>query len=109
MSTEPSEVVATQADALAAAVLACPLVAGLHGGAHGHVATYLPGRRVAGIVLTPQQVRVHVTGRYPATMTEIADQVRAAATPHAAGLPVWVTIEDLALGAVAGTTATPLE
>lgn len=89
-------------------MLACPLVADLHSGAHGHVATYLPGRRVPGIVLTDTHVRVQITGRYPAPMPEIAHQVRAAAAPHAAGLPVWVAIEDLALGAVTAP-APPLE
>lgn len=88
------------ADRIADAVLACPLVAGLHGGRFGEVATYLPGRRIPGVRVTPTEVFVHVTGRYPATVRQIADAVRACAGPHTAELPVTVTVEDLDLPAV---------
>ena len=42
-------------------------------------------------------VEIHVVGRYPATMTQIAEQVRAVVSPLAGALPVDVVIEDLAL------------
>ncbi len=82
-------------DLMAAAVQACPSVAGLHGGQFGEVATYLPGRRVLGVRITDTAVDVHVTGWFPATMLQIAAQIRAAVTPWAGGLPVDVTIEDM--------------
>jgi hypothetical protein len=84
-------------DVVAAAVQACPLVAGLHSGAFGEVASYLPGRRVRGVRVTVDVVEIHVVGRYPATMTQIAEQVRAVVSPLAGALPVDVVIEDLAL------------
>ncbi len=82
------------ADRIAAAVRGCPLVAGLHGGRFGEVATYLPGRRVPGVRLTAAEVAVHLVGRYPAAVAEIDRQVRAAVAPHLAGLPLMITIED---------------
>ncbi len=82
---------------IAAAVAACPLVAALHGGRYGHIATYLPGRRIGGVRLTESELAVHVVARYPATVTEVADQIRAAVAERAGGLPVAVTIEDLVL------------
>ena len=84
------------ADAIAAAVRACPAVAGLHSGRYGEVATYLPGRAVVGVRVSDGNVSVHVVGRYPASITEIADQVRAAVGTVVADRSVSVTVEDLA-------------
>jgi len=87
----------TEADLVAAAVSACPLVADLHPGVYGEVGTHLPGRRVPGIRLDTTTVEVHVTG-YPApTMEAIAAQIRRAVGPYAAGRAVDVVIEDLLL------------
>jgi hypothetical protein len=95
-------------DPIAAAALGCPLVAGLHGGRHGHVATYLPGRRVTGIRITEDEVAVHVVAHYPAAMDEVAQQVRSAVAPFTAGLAVNVTIEDLSTSDVCtGDTPRP--
>jgi hypothetical protein len=95
-------------DPIAAAALGCPLVAGLHGGRHGHVATYLPGRRVTGIRITEDEVSVHVVAHYPAAMDEVAQQVRSAVGPFTAGLAVNVTIEDLSTSDVrTGDTPRP--
>ena len=82
-------------DAIAAAVSACPTVAGLSGGIAGEVATYLPGRRVTGVRIDAATVTVHVVGRYGPTMTEISNEVTRAVTPHAGGRQVGVVIEDL--------------
>ena len=54
---------AADADAIAAAVLACPSVAGLGGGPAGAVATYLPGRRVTGVRVRPDGPAGQVGGR----------------------------------------------
>ncbi|MGW1681787.1 hypothetical protein [Saccharopolyspora sp. NPDC002376] len=83
------------ADAVTTAVAACPLVAGLHGGRYGHIATYMPGRRVVGIRLTETELAIHIVARYPFVVAEVADQVRAAVAPYAGGLTVTVVIEDL--------------
>lgn len=84
-------------DLVAAAVRACPLVADLHGGMFGEVATYLPGRRVTGIRATATGLEIHVIGRFPAPALQLAAQIRAAAAPWAGGLPVDVVIEDILL------------
>jgi hypothetical protein len=90
-------------DSIAVAVRACPAVAGLHGGRFGRATTYLPGRRVAGVAVFPGEVVIGVVGRYPASVSEIATQVRAAVA-EAAGVAgaapnvsVTVHVEDLLL------------
>lgn len=85
----------SHADLFAVAVLACPDVAGLHGGRFGEVATYLPGRRVTGVRITPTDVFVHLIARYPATVDQIDTAVRGALAPHVGALSVTLTIEDL--------------
>lgn len=84
-------------EVLAALVQQCPAVAGLHGGQFGEVATYLPSRRVRGVRVGEREVEIHVIGRYPATMHDIAAQVRAAVTAHADGRAISIAIDDLAL------------
>ncbi len=86
-------------DAIAAAVLACPQVAGLSGGLIGEVATYLPGRRVTGVRLAPSAVEVSVIANFGPTVTEIADAVRAAVRGVAGPGVVDVVIADLAVAA----------
>ncbi|GAA1283853.1 hypothetical protein GCM10009609_55940 [Pseudonocardia aurantiaca] len=84
-------------DPIVAAVLACPLVAGLHGGRDGEAVTYLPGRRITGIRITVDEVAIHVVARYPAVMDQVASQIRRAVAPLAPGLRIDVVIEDLAV------------
>lgn len=84
-------------DAVAAAVLACPYVARLSGGRFGEVATYLPGRRVTGVRITPSGFGVSVVARYGPTATEIAAQVRGAVRAVVGPGPVDVQIDDLDL------------
>ncbi|WP_410667959.1 hypothetical protein [Amycolatopsis sp. cmx-4-68] len=81
------------ADRIAAAVRALAPVAGLHSGRFGEIATYLPGRRVPGVRIRDDEITVGVTGRYPATVTQIGDAVRAAVGP--VGRPVSVRIGDV--------------
>lgn len=104
MST-PSTAGGTDADRIAAAVLGCPGVAALHGGRFGEIATYLPGRRVAGIRVdldrndaggTISTVEVHVIGRYPASVAEIARQVRSALHPVTGDARVDLVVGDYA-------------
>jgi len=83
-------------DAIAAAVRRCGTVSDLSTGAIGEVATYLPGRRVAGVRITEDGIDVHVVGRFGPTMEAIGDEVRAAASAAAPGRPVSVYIDDLA-------------
>ncbi|MEU7813304.1 hypothetical protein [Pseudonocardia sp. NPDC049154] len=85
-------------DLIAAAVTSCPLVAGLHPGTYGEVATYLPGRRLPGIRIGTDAIEIHVTAYLAAaSMLQVAAHVRTAVAPWAAGRPVDVVIEDLRL------------
>ncbi|RZT89029.1 hypothetical protein EV383_5983 [Pseudonocardia sediminis] len=84
-------------DLVAAIVLSCPAVAGLHPGPFGEVATYLPGRRVSGVRVRPGAVEVHVIGRYPIPVPEIEGQVRAAiAAAGPSPVQALVVVEDYA-------------
>src|SRR4051812_17808760 len=58
-------------DAIVAAIATCPSVSGLSGGIAGEVATYLPGRRVAGVRAAPGEVEVHVIARYGRALHDI--------------------------------------
>ena len=70
---------ANAADLVADAALSVPGVVGLHRGAFGEVATYLPGRRVEGVRLTDQLCAVHIVVSRPSP------------TPSASGCPRWWT------------------
>ena len=95
MTTDSDIVGAETVEAIAAAVLRCPAVARLHSGRFNAITSYLPGRRVVGIALTPSGVTVGVVGRYPGTVAQIAAQVRAAVATVVPGVAVTVAIEDI--------------
>jgi len=96
------------AERIAAAVAAVPGVARLHGGEFGEIATYLPGRRVAGIRLTADRCEVHVVVQMHAdphidgaassgeSALDMAERIRLAASAIV-DLPVDVVIEDLTI------------
>jgi uncharacterized alkaline shock family protein YloU len=87
-------------DRVAVAVATCPAVARLTGGTSG-LGTYLPGRRVPGVVVRESAgsdaatVEVHVVARYGPAMGEVARQVRAALAALIPGSPVDVIIDDV--------------
>lgn len=82
------------AELVAEFVLAAPGVAGLHGGAFGEVATYLPGRRIDGIRITETLCSVHIVARIPADLRAVADAVRTGVATLV-DVPVQVTVEDV--------------
>ncbi len=82
-------------DVVAALVLGCPAVAGLSGGPFGGAATYLPGRTVAGVQISPDTVEVHVVARYGPTVSQLAEQVRLALSGRVLGRTVDIVVEDL--------------
>jgi uncharacterized alkaline shock family protein YloU len=87
---DPSELV----DGIAAAVTAVDGVAHLHGGMFGEAATYLPGRRVAGVRVGDQGTEVHVSLLFGYPLRPTAEAVRDAVAPLVTG-PVHVTVEDV--------------
>lgn len=100
-TTAPDDGTAETADRVAEAALAVPGVDSLHGGAFGEAATYLPGRRVAGVRLTESATEVHVVLRLDAPVLRTADRVRDAVTPLVGGR-VDVVVEDVVEPAVLG-------
>lgn len=83
-------------DLVARRVLACPGVAGLSAGPWGAAVTYLPGRRVTGVRLSPAAVEVHLIARYGPSVGELAGQVRAALAGQVGGRQVDIVVEELA-------------
>lgn len=92
-----------EAEVLATAVLSVPGVAGLHGGRYGEIATYLPGRRVRGVRIEPEdphaaagagRVEVHVVARYPTPVGTLASRIRTRLAPLAGDRAVDVYVED---------------
>jgi hypothetical protein len=90
-------------DVVAAAVLAVPGVAALHsGGPLGGVATFLPGRRVAGVALREDGTQVHLVLESTADIRATAEAVHRAVDalgPAVAPQPVHVHVEDIAVSA----------
>lgn len=86
------------AERIAAAVRACPRLAGLHSGRFGEIATYLPGRRIPGVRIRPEAITVGVIGRYPVTAAQTTQAVHRAVGP--ADRAVAVHIGDIAIPGV---------
>lgn len=84
------------ADRLAELTRAVPGVADLHGGVFGEVATYLPGRKVAGVRVEDDHVEIHVSVLYDQPVRATAEAVAARLEP-VAGRPVHVTVDDVLL------------
>ena len=84
-------------EAVAAAALGCPLIAGLTGGRFGEVATYLPGRRILGVREADGTVEIHVVAKWGPPLPEVADVVRKAVAAHTDGTPVAVFVDDIEL------------
>jgi hypothetical protein len=82
-------------DVIAAAALACPAVAALHGGGPRVVATYLPGRRVEGVRVEDDRVLVSVVLVYGVHVRTLERQVRNALAPHVDGRSVDVHVADV--------------
>ena len=95
----------TDLEAVAAAALGSPLIAGLTGGPFGEVATYLPGRRILGVRELDGTIEVHVVAKWGTPLPEVAEVVRAAVAPHAAGTPVAIFVDDIEVPEEAGLAA----
>lgn len=84
----------TVAEAVADAALAIPGVAELHGGPFGEVGTYLPGKRITGVVLDESSCAVNISVAYPANVLAVAQAVRAA-VEQVIDLPITITVGDV--------------
>jgi hypothetical protein len=79
-------------DAVAAAVLSCAGVAGLDGGRYGEVTSYLPGRKVPGVVVSDGRVRVQIRSRWGVPAPGLAARITAVLAPLSGRRPVDVMI-----------------
>lgn len=83
------------ADAIAAATLACSAVAELHEGGSRAVATYLPGRRVIGVRVEDQRILVSVVLAAGSSVRVLESEVRGRLASHARGRQVDVHVADV--------------
>jgi hypothetical protein len=85
---------------VAGALLAHPDVARLSGGPYGSIATYLPGRRLEGVVLGEgeEPTRVGVVLRLGAPVHVTADALRALVAAQTGARRVDVVVVDLEPG-----------
>jgi hypothetical protein len=91
----PAVIDGIEIDAVAAAVRGCAGVAGLDGGQFGEVASYLPGRKVQGIVVSGGRVTVQIRSRWGVPVPELATLIRAVLAPLTGHRPVDVVIADI--------------
>jgi len=92
----PSVIVDVDVDAVAAAVAGCPGVSALDGGQFGEVATtYLPGRKVAGVVVADGRVKVRVRAQWGVPVPDLAALITVVLAPLTGSRPVDVTISDV--------------
>ncbi|MFC5139328.1 hypothetical protein ACFPK1_13890 [Actinomycetospora rhizophila] len=86
---------------IAEALLAHPAVAALSGGPFGTVATYLPGRRLPGVVLGDggEPDRIAVVLHFGAPVTATAAELRRIVAGASGNRRVDVTVTDLELPA----------
>ena len=82
-------------DAVAAAVQGCAGVSALVAGQFGEAVTYLPGRKVAGVVVRGGRVTVQVRSRWGVPASDLAALITANLVPLAGRRPVDVVIADI--------------
>lgn len=85
------------ARAVSEAALTTEGVYALGTGRYVEAATYGPGEKVTGVVVKPDEVRVHIVARYPPPepLLALAERIRERVTPRAAGRAATVIVEDV--------------
>ena len=85
------------ARATAETALATEGVYSLGTGRYVEAATYGPGEKVTGVVVGPDEVRVHIVVRYPLSepIPALAERVRERAASRAGGRATTVVVEYL--------------
>lgn len=94
-SPRSSVVDGVDVDAVAAAVAACAGVSELSGGRFGEIATYLPGRRVAGVTVSADTVTVQVRARWGRPVDAMFAEVLAAAGSMLKGKQLALVVTDV--------------
>jgi len=85
------------ARAVSEAALTTEGVYSLGTGRYAEAATYGAGEKVTGVVVSPDEVRVHIVVRYPLTepIPALAQRVRERVIPKTEGRTTTVVVEDL--------------
>ncbi|MBV9454646.1 MAG: hypothetical protein JOZ19_11085 [Rubrobacter sp.] len=85
------------ARAVSEAVLAISGVHSLGMGRYAEAATYGAGEKVIGVVVSPDEVRVHIVARYPLAepIPILAERIRERVASRVGLLPTTVVVEDL--------------
>lgn len=91
----PAVIDGIDVDAVAAAVMGCAGVAALDGGPFGDVVSYLPGRKVAGVVSGHGRVTVQVRSRWGVPAADLAARIAVVLAPLTGSRPVDVVIADV--------------
>lgn len=82
-------------DAVANAVLACPGVSDLTDGRFGDATSYLPGRRLAGVAVREDTVRISVRAKWGVLASDLLEQIRLALTPIVSNRRIEVVIAEI--------------
>ena len=79
------------------AALATEGVYSLGRGRFVEAATYEGVEKVSGVVVTPEDLEIHIVARYPLSspIPEIAEKIRERVAPEAGGRKTTVIVEDL--------------
>jgi uncharacterized membrane protein YedE/YeeE len=91
----PAVIDGIDVDAVAVAAAGCPGVSALDGGPFGEFATYLPGRKVPGVVVGDGRVTVQVRSRWGVPAAGLAAMIAAVLAPLTGRRPVDVVIADI--------------
>jgi hypothetical protein len=91
----PALVDGVNVDAVAAAVRACPGVSDLYPGRFAEVATYLPGRRVPGVVIADGTLTVQVRSRWAVPADALLREIDSAVANLRHGHQLRVVVADI--------------
>jgi hypothetical protein len=91
----PAMVDGIDVEMIAGVVLRCAGVSALDGGPYGEVASYLPGRRVVGVVIGDGQVTVRVRAAWGVPAPALAALITTEVSPLAGHRLVDVVIADI--------------
>jgi hypothetical protein len=69
-------------------------------GRYAEAATYEGSEKVSGVVVSPEDLEIHIVARYPLPrpIPEIAENIRERVAPQAGGRRTRVVVEDLEVG-----------
>ena len=82
-------------DAVASAVRACAGVSDLADGRFGDATSYLPGRRVTGIAVKGETVRVSVRAKWGVPASDLLDQITAVLMPSLADRRIELVVAEI--------------